>query len=496
MRIIVIGAGLGGLSAAAHLVAAGHEVTVLERGSRPGGRAGIIEQDGFRLDTGPTVFTMPHLLEDVFAAVDRKMSDYVTIDPVDPMYRAVFADGSELRVRHGRGAMTEEIRQFAGPREAGAFNEFCEWLTELYELEMPRFIDTNYGSPIELLRRWRAVLDLIRLGGFGGLDGKVAEFFEDPRLRRMFSFQSMYAGLAPKEALALYSVITYMDTVAGVFAPRGGVHSIATGLARAVVEAGASIRYDTDVSRILRTGEGAVSGVDLGGEERLPADAVVCNADLPVAYRTLLGGVEAPRVARRGRYSPSCLLWVAGVRGTAPEGAAHHNIHFGNDFHESFKALMKRGIRMPDPSILISMGSISDPSLAPVGCSTLYALEPMPNLDGNLDWARDRDRFADDLRSRVGRLGYPVDDVIVERVIDPLDWESMGMERGTPFALSHTFRQSGPFRPGNTDKRVPGLVFTGSSTLPGVGVPMVLISGKLAAQRVDEYAKATSLLRL
>ena len=235
MRIIVIGAGLGGLSAAAHLVATGHEVTVLERGSRPGGRAGIIEQDGFRLDTGPTVFTMPRLLEDVFAAIDRQMSDYVTIDRVDPMYRAVFADGSVLHVRHGRQAMTEEIRQFANTREAGAFNEFCEWLTELYELEMPRFIDTNYGSPAHLLKSWRALLDLIRLGGFGGLDTKVAEFFEDERLRRMFSFQSMYAGLAPREALALYSVITYMDTVAGVFAPRGGVHSIATGLARAVV---------------------------------------------------------------------------------------------------------------------------------------------------------------------------------------------------------------------------------------------------------------------
>lgn len=495
MRIIVIGAGLGGLSAAAHLVATGHEVTVLERGSRPGGRAGIIEQDGFRLDTGPTVFTMPRLLEDVFAAIDRQMSDYVTIDRVDPMYRAVFADGSVLHVRHGRQAMTEEIRQFANTREAGAFNEFCEWLTELYELEMPRFIDTNYDSPAHLVKSWRALLDLIRLGGFGGLDTKVAEFFEDERLRRMFSFQSMYAGLAPREALALYSVITYMDTVAGVFAPRGGVHSIATGLARAVVEAGASIRYDTEVTRILRNGEGAVSGVDLGGEERLPADAVVCNADLPVAYRTLLGGVEAPRVARRGRYSPSCLLWVAGVRGAAPEGAAHHNVHFGDDFDESFKALIKRGVRMPDPSTLISMASVSDPSLAPEGCSTLYALEPMPNLDGNLDWTRDRDRFADDLRRRVGGLGYPVDDVIVERVIDPLDWESMGMERGTPFALSHTFRQTGPFRPGNTDKRVPGLVFTGSSTLPGVGVPMVLISGKLAAQRVNEYAKATSLLK-
>jgi phytoene desaturase len=495
VRVVVIGAGLGGLSAAAHLVGAGHDVCVLERGPAPGGRAGVIEQAGFRLDTGPTVFTMPDLLADTFRAVDRQMSDYVTIDRVDPMYRAVFSDGSELNVRHGREAMTAEIREFANAREAGAFNEFSEWLTELYELEMPRFIDTNYDSPIDLVKSWRAILDLARHGGFGALDSKVASFFEDERLKRVFSFQAMYAGLAPHEALAIYSVVTYMDTVAGVYAPRGGVHSISTGLARAVTDAGAAIRYGAEVVRILRDGTGTVTGVDLGGDERFAADAVVCNADLPVAYKTLLGGVEAPRVARRGRYSPSCLLWVAGVRGGAPDRAAHHNVHFGREFDESFKAVIKRGVRMPDPSTLISMASITDPTLAPDGCSTLYALEPVPNLDGKLDWPKNGPRYADELRRRVGALGYPVDDVVVERVFGPLEWESMGLERGTPFSLSHTFRQTGPFRPRNTDKRVPGLVFTGSSTVPGVGVPMVLISGKLAAQRVEQYARSTALLK-
>ncbi len=175
----------------------------------------MIELDGFRLDTGPTVFTMPEFLADTFRVLYRQMSDYVQIDPVDPMYRAVFADGSELRVRHGREAMTDEIRRFADAREAGAFNEFCEWLTELYELEMPRFIEANFDSPLDLVKPWRALLDLVRHGAFGALDAKVASFFDDERLQRVFSFQAMYAGLAPREALALYSVITYMDTVAG-----------------------------------------------------------------------------------------------------------------------------------------------------------------------------------------------------------------------------------------------------------------------------------------
>jgi phytoene desaturase len=495
MRVVVIGAGLGGLSAAAHLVGAGHDVTVVERESRPGGRAGVIREAGFVLDTGPTVLTMPHLVEATFAAAGREMAQYVTIEPVDPMYRAVYADGSVLSVRAGRDAMREEIRTFANAREAGAFGEFCDWVTELYQLEMPRFIDTNYDSVLDLLPAWRAALDLVRHGAFGRLDEKVASFFDDDRLRRIFSFQSLYAGLAPHDALALYSVITYMDMVAGVYAPKGGMTAIATGLARAIRDAGASMRYGTPVSRILRRGDGSVTGVELGGSDRLVADAVVCNVDLPVAYRTLLGGVDAPRVARRGTYSPSCVLWVAGVRGLPPDGVARHNIHFGKAWDESFKALIKRGARMKDPSIMVGVASSHDPTLAPEGCSTIYALEPVPNLDGRIDWARHGERIRLELKQRVAELGYPTDEVIVERWYDPLDWESMGLERGTPFSLAHTFRQTGPFRPNNVDRRVGGLVFTGASTLPGVGVPMVLVSGKLAARRVDEYAQETAVLR-
>lgn len=495
MRVVVIGAGFGGLAAAAHLVGAGHDVTVVEASDRPGGRAGVVREAGFVLDTGPTVLTMPHLVEAVFTAAGRHMAEYVTIDPVDPMYRAVFADGSELNVLRDRNDMRDEIRRFANARETGAFGEFCEWVTELYQLEMPRFIDADWDSPLDLVRQWRAVLDLVRHGGFGRLDEKVHSFFDDERLRRLFSFQSLYAGVAPHDALALYSVITYMDLVAGVYAPRGGMSALATGLARAVRDAGATVRYGSPVSRILRTGGGSVSGVELGGGERVVADAVVCNADLPVAYRTLLGGVEAPRAARRGRYSPSCLLWVAGVRGAPPEGVARHNVHFGGAWDVAFDQLMSRGRRMSDPSIMVGMASAGDPSLAPEGCATLYALEPVPNLDGRVDWARDGDRFRAELRERVASYGYPVDDVVVERWFDPLDWEGIGLERGTPFSLAHTFRQTGPFRPRNADPRVGGLFFTGASTVPGVGVPMVLISGKLAAQRVARYARDTAVLR-
>lgn len=487
MRVVVVGAGLGGLSAAAHLRGAGHDVTVVEREAIPGGRAGMIRSHGFQLDNGPTVLTMPELLAEAFGAVGADMAEYVTIEPVDPMYRACYADGSTLLVRHGRDAMTEEIRRFANDREAAAFGRFADWLERLYRAEMDSFIDANFDSLLDLAKPWRQALTLLRIGAFGKLDRKIASFFDDERLQRIFSFQSMYAGLAPYQALALYAVITYMDSLRGVFVPQGGMHRMAAGLAEALESAGVDFRYSTPVSQIVRYADGSVRGVRVGDgddAELLEAGAVVCNPDLPVAYRELLDGVRAPRAARTGRYSPSCLLWIAGVEGLPPADAAHHNIHFGEDWDSSFQALIEDGRRMPDPSILVTLHSLDDRSLAPDGCTSLYVLEPTPNLSGTIDWSRERDRITTSLKERVAALGYPTD-VVVERVYDPADWERMGMEQGTPFALAHTFFQTGPFRPNNVNPEVPGLVFTGSSTLPGVGVPMVLVSGKLAARRVD-----------
>jgi phytoene desaturase len=513
MRIVIVGAGLAGLATACHLAGQHdsantgrsgpgghsgrtgkrrHEIVVVEREDIPGGRAGVFESDGYRIDTGPSVMTMVDILEGTFAAAGASLADHVTLQPLDPMYRACFEDGSELRVKPGRDAMTEEIRRFAGAAEAAKFAKFADWLTELYSVEAAAFIDRNFDSVLDMAKPLRPGLQLLRLGGFRKLHKLVEGHFDDPRLQRIFSFQALYAGLSPFQALGAYAVITYMDTIAGVTFPKGGMHAIARGLAEAAEKAGVSFRYGETVDRVVRANgdNGAVRGVRLASGEVIAADAVVLNPDLPVAYRELLPGVDAPRKARTGNFSPSCALWLAGVNGPLPDGVAHHNIHFGSQWEKAFDALVDDGTRMPDPSILITVQTHSDPSLAPPGRHILYVLEPIPNLNGRINWDTERARVQADLQAHAARLGYPAlaEQVEVERFIDPADWERMGMHAGTPFALSHRFFQTGPFRPNNIDKRVPGLVFTGSGTVPGVGVPMVLLSGRLAAERIAQMA--------
>jgi len=481
-RVVVVGAGLGGLSAALRLAGAGREVTVVERETVPGGRAGQLEDAGFRFDTGPTVLTMPDLIADALDCVGERLEDWLELTPLDPLYRAFYPDGSVLDVKRDVGEMAEEVRRVCGPAEAAGYEKYVAFVSKLYRWEMADFIDKNTDSPLDLITPNLA--RLAAAGAFRKLAPKVGSYLKDPRTQRVLSFQSMYAGLSPYDALAIYAVIAYMDSVAGVYAPTGGMHAVPQALAGAAEKHGVLFRYGTSVTRVL-VEHGRAVGVETADGDRIDADVVVLNPDLPVAYRELLPPSMTPRKVAKLTYSPSCFLLLAGSSADYRK-TAHHNIHFGREWKGVFADLIDRGRLMADPSVLVTNPTYSDPSLAPEGKQSYYVLFPTPNLDADLDWTVLGPRYRDEVVARLEGLGYVGfgEAIEVEHVTTPADWQRRGMERGAPFASAHSFFQTGPFRPSNLAPHVEGVVFTGSGTRPGVGVPMVLLSGRLAAERI------------
>ena len=479
-HVVIVGAGLAGLSAALRLAGAGRKVTVIERESVPGGRNGLLNKSGYAFDTGPSVLTMPDLISDALACVGENIKDWLDLVPLEPLYRAFYHDGSQLDVHADTNQMQLEIAKTISAKEAEGYGRYVDFVTKLYKYEMQDFIDRNIDSPLNLLTPNLA--KLIALGGFRRLAPKVNQFLKDPRTQKVYSFQAMYAGVSPQQALAIYAVIAYMDSVNGVFFPKGGMHAVPRALAAAAQKHGVVFKYSTTVTSIEKI-NGRATAVLTDKGERIACDVVVLNPDLPVAWRDLLG--KQPLSVKRLKYSPSCVTLLIGSN-KSYEHLAHHNIHFGKSWDGVFDELIKKKKLMSDPSILVTVPSKDDPSLAPAGKSSYYVLFPTPNLTADIDWKKVGPRYRDEMIKALEERGYKGfgDGIEVEHMTTPLDWQEQGMEQGAPFASAHTFFQTGPFRPKNLAKGFENVVFAGSGTQPGVGVPMVLISGRLAAERI------------
>lgn len=459
-HVIVVGAGLGGLSCALHLAAAGREVTVLEQSGAPGGQLGQLELDGHRFDTGPTMLTAPELLAEPLRAVGERLDDWLDLVRLDPAYRAHFPDGTTLDVHSDTGRMVAEIARVCGGREASGYLRFVRWARRLQQFE--RF--EPGGS------HWRTLAT-------EGARRRLAEFFSDPRTQRIFSFRSLLTGRNPMMA-------SYRDTISGVWYPRGGMHAVPRALAAAAEKHGVTFRYHTHVTSVEIRGDRAVA-VRTADGERLTADTIVLNPDLSSAYG-LLPGVPPARLTRL-RPAPSCVVLHLGTRGDYQK-IAHHNLHFGRSWRRSFDEVIKRGELMSEPSLLVSNPSRTDPAAAPAGRQTYQVLVPVPNLKvAPVRWDGPAGRrYAGELMATLEARGY-LDlgaDLAVSYVVTPDDWARQGMTHGTPFASAHTVRQSGSMRPGNLHPTLANVVFTGSGTQPGVGIAMVLVSGRVAAQRV------------
>lgn len=480
MHIGIIGAGLSGLSAALHLLGAGHEVTVIERSRHVGGRAGTVRIGGHVVDPGASVLTMPELVFDALAAggLDRfAAEDELDLLPVTPAYAGRFPalDGLPPSVLH----VPEDL----------AVPEHMRWQQGMFDAAYERFIADDaawgsYANPRDLAR----LGGLVRRGALRSMQHQVDCRVDDPRARRMLTFQALYAGVAPSAARAVYAVISHMDVGLGVWYPRAGMGWVASVMARQIQRAGGRLLLDHEVigldgrrSRVTGLRARTITRV-----HQLPFDGVVLTADSPVTDRLIapLGG----RAPRRVRLSPSAVVAHLDVDPDLQDHwptQAHHTLDFGAAWERTFAeitATRGRGRLMSDPSFLITRPSVTTGEPGPVS-----VLAPCPNLESApLDWdTMGTDYARDVLRTLEGRGYRGISDAEVIHVDTPADWARQGMSAGTPFAAAHTLTQTGPLR---RPQRVPGIanaVLAGSMTHPGVGVPPALISGRLAAEAIS-----------
>lgn len=493
--VVVIGAGLAGLAAALYLRGSGRSVTVLERADHVGGRVGRYRFDDYEIDSGATVLTLPELIDDALAAVGHDRESVGTplrIHQLAPSYHARFADGSDIRVFADPDQMAAEVARTCGPDEAGRYRRLRQWLAQIYRAEFGEFMDTNFDSPLDMVRLPRkraALLELVRLGGFGRLGPRVRHFLRDPRLTRLFTFQALYAGMPPNQALAVYGAIPHMDTSLGVYFPEGGMRAVAETMAEALVAAGGRVELGAEVTGIDYAGRRA-RRVRLADGTARDCDAVVVTADLGTIERF---GLKR----RRGlRASPSAVV----AHGTIPVEIterwpiqAHHTIDFGAAWERTFAeiAAPRGGRLMSDPSLLLTRPALSDPGLYLDRADGRYEpfslLAPCPNLDSApLDWANLGPAYLRELLGVLEQRGYHglATHFRLDHLDTPQTWLDQGMLSGTPFSAAHLFRQTGPFRPRNLPRGSDNVVIAGCGTTPGVGVPTALLSGKLAANRL------------
>jgi len=486
-RVIIIGAGPGGLATAMLLRKAGLDVTVVEKRDMVGGRTGQISAQGFRFDVGPTFFLYPQVLEQIFSAAGYELMDEVPMERLDPQYRIIFENGGEISATPNVAKMKEAIARLC---HADAEN-LEQYLSENRQ-KLALFTPTLQKA----FNSWRdaASPEMIRmlpmLRPWNSLDRELKRYFSDPRVRLAFSFQSKYLGMSPFRCPGLFSILSFLEYEHGVFHPLGGCHAIIRRMAELAEEMGVEIKLGCGVDEIEFSGSRAV-GVRVGGH-RLRSDAVVINADFAHAMTHLVpDGLRRrwkDKKIARAHYSCSTFMLYLGLDGAAPP-LAHHNIFLAENYRDNLSDIDSRHVLSANPSFYVQNACVTDPSLAPRGASTLYALAPVSHLHRNIDWSVETPRFREILLRQIARLGITdlKERILYEKIITPVDWQNQySVYRGATFNLTHDFRQMLHMRPRNRFAELGGVYLVGGGTHPGSGLPVIFESARISSRLLLE----------
>lgn len=495
-RTAVIGSGFGGLAAAIRLQAAGHRTVLYEARDKPGGRAYVYEQDGFRFDGGPTVITAPECLEELFRVAGRRMSDYVELLPVTPFYRLSWEDGADFDYDNDEERLLAAIRA-KNPADEAGYHRFLEYSKRVFEKGYDELAATPFLRFRDMLR---VAPDLAWLRADRSVYATVSRFIQNEHLRQAFSFHSLLVGGSPFDTSAIYTLIHYLERRWGVFFPRGGTAALVDALVRLYLELGGELRLSEPVRSItLGEHEGRTVHHVESVQGRATYDLVVSNADLHHTYARLYqGDSRAAATAsklERMRWSMSLFVLYFGTRRAYPD-VAHHTVLFGPRYRELISEIFEGPALADDFSLYLHAPCATDPSMAPPGHNAFYVLSPVPHLGAaDVDWERVGPRYAERILQALERRVLPGlrSEIVTQHFITPRSFErDLGAYKGSAFSLAPTLTQSAWFRPHNRDPNIPGLYLVGAGTHPGAGLPGVINSAKATVSLIERDSLAQS----
>jgi phytoene desaturase len=481
-KVIVIGAGPGGLASAILLAAGGAKVKILERLPTIGGRTSSIEADGFKFDLGPTFFLYPRVLEEIFAVAGTSLREELEMVRLDPQYRIIFGAGGAIDASPDATRMEQQIAAIA-PNDAPEFRRFLdENRTKLTRMEP--CLETPFLGWRDLMTM-RLLKMLPTLRPHQSLDSYLGRFFRDPRIRLAFSFQSKYLGMSPFRCPSLFSILSFLEYEYGVFHPIGGCAAVTAAMARVAQRVGVEICLGAPVEEVLFEGRRATGVRTAAGVEK--ANALVLNADFARAMQRLvpdrLRRRWTNRKIARKKFSCSTFMIYLGVEGAFD--LPHHNIHIAADYARNLDEIENRHVLSDDPSFYVQNACVTDPTLAPRGMSTLYVLAPVTHQHPNVDWNRERERFRALMLRQIAKAGFSdVEERIrFERVITPQDWDQKyEIHQGATFNLAHSLDQMLHLRPHNRFEDVDGVYLVGGGTHPGSGLPVIFESARISSR--------------